>query len=114
MQMSHMMRARGLVAFGLLALVISVPAPAAALRAQRKGRPRHAHAASVAVSVRGNQLVDAHGHTLRLVGVNRSGSQYMCVLGRGIFDGPVDAASIAAMKAWHINSARAPRSLDAR
>jgi endoglucanase len=66
----------------------------------------------LAVSVSGNRLIDAQGHTLRLVGVDRSGSQYMCVLGRGIFDGPTDAASIAAMKAWQINTVRVPLNED--
>ena len=36
----------------------------------------------------------------------------MCVLGLGIFDGPTDAASIAAMKTWHINSVRVPLNED--
>jgi hypothetical protein len=66
----------------------------------------------LAVSVRGNHLVNAQGQTLRLVGVNRSGSQYMCVLGAGVFDGPVDAASIAVMKSWHINTVRVPLNED--
>jgi endoglucanase len=66
----------------------------------------------LAVSVRGNQLVDALGHTLHLIGVNRSGTQYMCVLGQGIFDGPADAASIAAIKTWQINTVRVPLNED--
>jgi len=36
----------------------------------------------------------------------------MCVLGRGIFDGPTDAASIAAMKEWQINAVRVPLNED--
>jgi endoglucanase len=36
----------------------------------------------------------------------------MCVLDRGIFDGPADAASIAAMKAWQINAVRLPLNED--
>lgn len=64
------------------------------------------------MSVSGNRLVNAQGETLRLVGVNRSGTQYMCVLDRGIFDGPAEAASIAAMKAWHINVVRVPLNED--
>ncbi|HXD55937.1 MAG TPA: cellulase family glycosylhydrolase [Solirubrobacteraceae bacterium] len=60
------------------------------------------------VRVRGNELVDGRGRPLRLLGVSRSGSQYMCVLGQGIFDGPHDEASIAAMAAWHVNVVRVP------
>ena len=48
----------------------------------------------------GNKLVDASGKTLVLRGVNRSGTEYMCVQGGGIFDGPSDAASVAAIAAW--------------
>lgn len=36
----------------------------------------------------------------------------MCVLGRGIFDGPTDAASIAAMQTWQINTVRVPLNED--
>lgn len=59
--------------------------------------------------VRGNALVDARtGAWLRLGGVNRSGTEYACVQGWGIFDGPSSAASISAMAAWHVNTVRVP------
>ena len=35
-----------------------------------------------------------------LHGVNRSGAEYACVQGWGIFDGPVTEASILAIKSW--------------
>ena len=41
-----------------------------------------------------NRLVDARGQTLRIHGVNRSGTEYACVHGVGIFDGPSDARSV--------------------
>jgi endoglucanase len=66
------------------------------------------HRATLSVRVRGNELVNAAGNPIRLVGLNRSGSQYMCVLGRGVFDGPTSAGSIAAMRSWHINAVRVP------
>jgi endoglucanase len=66
----------------------------------------------LAVSVSGNRLVNAQGQTLRLVGVDRSGSEFVCEEGRGIFSGLTDAASIAAMKAWHINAVRLPLNED--
>jgi hypothetical protein len=43
-----------------------------------------------------------------MLGVNRSGSEYACIQGWGIFDGPSDAASIQAMANWHINFVRVP------
>jgi hypothetical protein len=66
----------------------------------------------LAVRVSGNELVDGSGCPLRLVGVNRSGSEYSCVQGRGIFDGPTDAASIEAMRSWDINVVRVPLNED--
>jgi endoglucanase len=62
--------------------------------------------------VRGNQLVDGNGTPLRLIGVNRSGSEYACIQGWGVFDGPSDDASVQAMAAWHINSVRVPLNED--
>jgi hypothetical protein len=59
--------------------------------------------------VSGNQLVDASSNTVRLVGVDRSGTEYKCNWGNGnIFDGPHDDASIAAIAAWHTNAVRVP------
>ena len=71
-------------------------------------------AAPVALSIRvaGNHFVDGSGHPVRLLGVNRSGTEYMCMDGRGSFDGPDDAPSIAAMAAWHINAVRLPLNED--
>jgi hypothetical protein len=45
---------------------------------------------------------------VRLLGVNRSGTEYACQQGYGFFDGPSDMASIRAMKSWRINSVRVP------
>jgi len=60
------------------------------------------------IGVRGNHLVDGSGRTVRLLGVSRSGAEYACQQGFGFFDGPMDAASIRAMKGWRINSVRVP------
>ena len=40
--------------------------------------------------------------------MNRSGTEYACVQGNGIFDGPNDQASITAMKNWGVNAVRVP------
>jgi aryl-phospho-beta-D-glucosidase BglC (GH1 family) len=58
--------------------------------------------------VSGNKLVDASGATVTLHGANRSGAEFACVQGNGIFDGPVDQASITAMKSWGITAVRVP------
>ncbi|MER8004732.1 cellulase family glycosylhydrolase [Streptomyces sp. NPDC094149] len=61
-----------------------------------------------ALHVAGNKLVDASGATRRLLGVNRSGGEFMCVQGRGIWDGPVDDAAIKAIADWKANAVRIP------
>jgi len=71
----------------------------------------------LAVKVQGNQLVDATGKVIRLLGVNRSGSEYACVgsssgNGWGFFDGPIDANAIAAIKSWYANAVRVPLNED--
>ena len=59
--------------------------------------------------VSGNKLVNANGSTVVLHGVNRSGTEYKCVQGGGIFDGPNDQASITAIKSWGpVNAVRVP------
>jgi endoglucanase len=59
--------------------------------------------------VSGNKLVDANGNQVVLHGVDRSGTEYACVQGNGIFDGPNDQASITAMKSWGpVNAVRVP------
>jgi endoglucanase len=79
---------------------------------RRERKPRLVSRSELAVAVSGNHLVSAQGEALRLVGVDRSGTEYMCEAGIGIFYGPTNAASIAAMKAWHINSVRLPLNED--
>src|SRR6202011_308206 len=71
-----------------------------------------ADTAPPAIHVAGDRLVDAYGATVRLLGVNRSGTEYACIQGWGIFDGPNDAGSVAAMASWHINAVRVPLNED--
>ena len=77
------------------------------------GNIRPASAAGLAsISVVGNHFVDGSGATIRLLGVNRSGTEYACIQGWGIFDGPSDDASVAAMASWHANTVRVPLNED--
>src|SRR5579862_10040751 len=71
-----------------------------------------AGSAHAGIRVSGNRLVNGAGKTVRLLGVNRSGLEYACVQGWGFSDGPVDAASIAAMKTWGIDAVRVPLNED--
>lgn len=60
------------------------------------------------LKVSGNKLVDESGATRRLLGVNRSGGEFACVQGYGIWDGPVDDASVKAIADWNVNTVRIP------
>jgi hypothetical protein len=63
------------------------------------------------LQVSGNKLVD-NGLPVRLLGVNRSGTEFLCIQGSGFVDGPSDGTSVADMKAWHINTVRVPLNED--
>src|SRR6516225_10507536 len=72
----------------------------AAVRAAATGAPQ--------LHVSGHKLVNAQGTRVVLHGVDRSGTEYMCVQGNGIFDGPFHKGSISAMKKWDVNAVRVP------
>lgn len=65
-------------------------------------------AGTLSIRVSGNKLVNGSGSTVKLVGVNRSGGEYACVQGWGFWDGPMDLASVQAIKAWRTNTVRIP------
>ena len=56
--------------------------------------------------------MSASGGTVLLHGVDRSGTEYACIQGWGIFDGPSNAASVAAIASWHTNAVRIPLNED--
>jgi endoglucanase len=64
------------------------------------------------IRVSGHKLVNRNGTPIQLRGVNRSGTEYACVQGFGIFDGPSDAASVRAIASWHVNIVRIPLNED--
>lgn len=49
---------------------------------------------------------------MRLLGVDRSGTEYSCIQGNGIFDGPVDQTAVSAIVSWHANAVRVPLNED--
>ncbi|MFD0277406.1 cellulase family glycosylhydrolase [Kitasatospora sp. NPDC127111] len=72
------------------------------------GTPTAPASGAPELGVTGNRLTDRAGTTRRLLGVNRSGGEFMCVQGHGIFDGPVDDASVQAIADWKANTVRIP------
>src|SRR5690242_16325227 len=64
------------------------------------------------VHVEGNHLVNEQGQVVQLIGLNRSGTEYACDEGWGIFDGPVGNAAIAAMMTWRPQVVRLPLNED--
>ena len=107
--MIHRSRDQVVTALVVLAAFVSltfqseqVAASAAPLRSART-------TSAPALSVEGNEIVDASGDPVQLNGVNRSGAEYMCTTGSGIFDGPT---SVAAMATWHVHVVRIPLNED--
>jgi len=70
-------------------------------------------AAAPAVSVSGDHLVDGSGAPMRLLGADRSGTEYACAQGWGFTDSPNpeepdSPALIAAMRTWKIAAVGIP------
>jgi hypothetical protein len=61
--------------------------------------------------VEGNHFVD-NGKTVRLLGVDHAGTEYMCVHGGAVFEGPSDTSFVGPMMQWHINTVRVPLNED--
>ncbi len=62
----------------------------------------------------GDKLVAAGGAARRLLGVDRSGGEFMCVRGRGIRDGPVDDAAVEAIADRKANAVGIPLNEECR
>jgi hypothetical protein len=65
-----------------------------------------------ALHVSGNKLVNQAGGVVRLLGVNRSGGEFACIQNNGIWDGPMDDASVTAIASWRVNAVRVPLNED--
>jgi len=95
----------GALSIGLVAGAGALDATGAAGAASRA--PGVASAAPQ-LHVSGKHLVNARGQRVVLHGVDRSGGEYACVQGFGNWDGPMNQASVTAMKGWNINAVRVP------
>ncbi len=60
----------------------------------------------------GNQLVDASGATLRLLGVDASGTEDACLRGQGFSWSPLTVGEAERIASWHANAVRVPLNED--
>src|ERR1700761_1771546 len=74
--------------------------------------PGVAAAAPLSIRVEGNHFVNGEGQTIRLLGVDRTSSEYGCVDGFGYDDGHYDDADAAAIASWNANAVRVPLNED--
>jgi len=67
-----------------------------------------------ALEVLGNKLVwlQPQPYTVQLKGVTGTGALFSCIANRSMFDGPIDAHYMAAMKTWSIDIIRVPLNED--
>jgi endoglucanase len=74
--------------------------------------PARAAKVPLSISIVGNHFVNGSGHTIRLLGVNHTSSEYGCVDGFGYDDGHFDNADAAAIASWGANAVRIPLNED--
>jgi hypothetical protein len=100
--------------FAAFALFAAAAAAVFAIResgsSPARGEPRASTAGGhfAGLHVAGNRLLSGSGLPVRLHGVNRSGTEYACIQGAGIFDGPSGASSLSALRSWNVNIVRVP------
>lgn len=71
-----------------------------------------ASAAPLSISVVGNHFVNGEGQTIRLLGVDRTSSEYACADNYAYDDGHFDAADAAAIASWNADAVRIPLNED--
>jgi endoglucanase len=74
--------------------------------------PAFASASPLSIRIEGNHFVNGEGQTIRLLGVDRTSSEYGCVDGFGYDDGHFDAVDAAAIAGWNANAVRVPLNED--
>jgi endoglucanase len=76
------------------------------------GSPSSAAPAPLSIKIVGSHFVNGSGHTVRLLGVNRTSSEYGCVDGFGYDDGHFDNSDAKAIASWGANAVRIPLNED--
>ena len=91
----------------------SNPSPSVTPSASQSSSQPPTSGPAPALRVSGNRIVTTAGRAYRLLGVNRASGEFACVQGKGMWDsGPVDQASVNAMKAWNVRAVRIPLNED--
>jgi len=62
----------------------------------------------VGLHVSGIKILNGVSQPIKLRGVNKSGTEYMCLYSQTVFDGPSDANSVTVLQSWNINIVRLP------
>jgi hypothetical protein len=93
-------------------IIVGIAALAVTVAALTHANPSVAAETALSIRVSANHLVDGRGARVQLRGVNRSGLEYACIQGWGLFDGPHDLASVRALAGWHANAVRVPLNED--
>jgi hypothetical protein len=71
-----------------------------------------AAAAPLSIRVEGNHFVNGEGQAIRLLGVDRTSSEYACADDYAFDDGHYDDADAAAIASWNANAVRVPLNED--
>jgi endoglucanase len=91
-----------------LAAVAAVALSVTVLGAVTTASANTATTTAPSVRVQGNQLVDGNGNPTRMLGLNKSGTEFACAQGWGFMDGPSDNGQITLFKSWGANTIRVP------
>jgi Cellulase (glycosyl hydrolase family 5) len=96
----------------LLCFVLAGAAVIGFLEIARRGQAASGPSIAKGLHVSGNRLLDGQGRPVEFQGVDRSGTEYACIQGWGIFDGPSDPRSVHAIASWRVNLVRIPLNED--
>jgi hypothetical protein len=109
-------RLKTVVATALVAFCLDIGFAVGLAPAGASPRTPAASSAPLSISIAGNRFVNGLGQTIRLLGVDRPGTEYACEEGWGFSDGDDDpaaaAADAASIAAWDANAVRVPLNED--
>src|ERR1039458_1148118 len=96
----------------LATAIILILAATLSASAMAGSRSPSSEAVPLSITVSGNHFVNGSGQMVRLVGVNRSSTEYACIDWGGYASGSLDASDAAVIAGWHANAVRIPLNED--